>query len=229
MISIIAIAIVVLGLFVGYSYFSVHNIEKPSYTVVAKTKNIEIRQYQPMLIATTTVPGDRREAANRGFRIIANFIFGDNKQHSGQPSTKIDMTAPVMMHKNAKIKMTAPVMMRKNEKIAMTAPVLEQKKSADSWAISFVMPSKYNAETLPQPNDKNVKIETIPSARYVVIKFSGTMADNNLKQHRKVLENYVRDQNLNVTGEAVYAFYNPPWTLPWMRRNEIMLPISNAK
>ena len=55
------------------------------------------------------------------------------------------------------------------------------------------------------------------------------MADNNLKQHRKVLENYVRDQNLNVTGEAVYAFYNPPWTLPWMRRNEIMLPISNAK
>ena len=111
-----------------------------------------------------------------------------------------------------------------SQKIAMTAPV-QQQKAKDGWTISFVMPSEYSLTSLPKPSGDNLWVREIPSAKYVVIRFSGTSTQANLKKHEAVLLDYVSAHRLKVLGSIKYAFYNPPWTLPFLRRNELMLQL----
>lgn len=181
------------------------DVETPNYEVVESKGNIEIRQYEPMIIAEVQMDGEREDAIGSGFRLLADYIFGNNK-------VKQD------------IAMTAPVQQQENSKIAMTAPV-QQQHSGDDWQVSFVMPSKYSMETLPKPSNDRVVIKEIPSKSFVVITFSGTNSDENVKEHEKQLMDYTEDNNLVVMGYPKYAFYNPPWTLPIMRRNEVMIEI----
>ena len=104
----------------------------------------------------------------------------------------------------------------------MTAPV-QQQKAKDGWTVSFVMPEYLTS--LPQPSGDNLWVREIPSAKYVVIRFSGTSTQANLKKHEAVLLDYVSAHRLKVLGSIKYAFYNPPWTLPFLRRNELMLQL----
>lgn len=180
------------------------NIETPDYEVLVSEANIEIRQYQPMIIAEVSVAGERRDAISDGFRLLADYIFGNNTQAKG-----IEMTAPVQQE-GAKIEMTAPV---------------QQEPKGNFWQISFVMPSEYSIETLPKPNDERVSIREIPAKQFVVITFSGMNTDKNVKKYEKELMEFVKAKKLSVSGEPKYAFYNPPWTLPMMRRNEVMVEI----
>jgi len=108
--------------------------------------------------------------------------------------------------------------------IAMTAPVQKQ-LTDNTWQISFVMPSEYKMDTLPKPLNDRVTLKKIPAKQFVVITFSGTNSDKNVKEHEEKLMKYIKSNNLSVTGSSKYAFYNPPWTLPFMRRNEIMIEI----
>ena len=108
------------------------NVEKPDYKVIQSEQNIEIRQYEPMIIAEVEVDGKREDAIRDGFRLIADYIFGNNTVEQN-------------------ISMTAPVQQKENQKIAMTSPV-QQQLAGKSWQISFVMPSKYNMDSLPVPN-----------------------------------------------------------------------------
>lgn len=121
--------------------------------------------------------------------------------------------------------MTAPVMQQKNQKIAMTAPVI-QLGDENKWAVAFVMPAKYTLETLPKPNNDQVKLIEVPSERFAVIRFTGLASDKSLQDQTGELKAYIKSHNLNAISAPAYAFYNPPWTLPFMRRNEVMIEIS---
>lgn len=181
------------------------NVETPNYNVVTSERNIEIRRYDPMIIATVQVDGQREEAIGSGFRLLADYIFGNNV-------VKQD------------IAMTAPVQQQKSVKIAMTAPV-QQQQEGDAWQVSFVMPSEYSMDILPKPVNDRVTLKQVPAKQFVVITFSGTSCDKNVKKHEEKLMKYIQSNRLSVTGFPKYAFYNPPWTLPPMRRNEVMIAI----
>ena len=181
------------------------NVEQPDYKLITSKENIEIRDYTPMIIAEVEVPGERKEAIREGFKILADYIFGNNTS-----TNQMDMTAPVTHELS--------------EKMAMTAPVL-QEKQMEKWKVRFVMPKKYTFDTLPKPNSKNVILIQLPARRFAVIQFSGLADDENIKQHTTELEKYLLDQKRKVIGKPLLAFYNPPWTLPFFRRNEVMLEI----
>ncbi len=182
------------------------NLEKPGYKVIQTEQNIEIRQYEPMIIAEVEVDGKREDAIRDGFRLIADYIFGNNTVQRD-------------------IAMTAPVQQQESQKIAMTAPV-QQQSTGRSWQISFVMPSKYSMETLPEPKNDRVRLKEILTKKFVVIEFSGTNSNENVTKHENQLMNYTEANQIKIIGSPKYAFYNAPWTLPFMRRNEVMIEIN---
>ena len=184
------------------------DVETPSYRIITSQKDIEIRHYEPMIVANVKIFGDRENALRKGFQLLADYIFGNNT---------------VLQE----IAMTAPVQQRKYKKISMTAPVQQQAIDA-SWEVSFVMPSGYNMVTLPRPNNDSIVIEEIPSEKFAVITFSGTSSSENIEKYEKKLMSYIARNNIEVIGTAKYAFYNPPWTLPQMRRNEVMVKIVSS-
>lgn len=179
------------------------DVEQPDYKVISTDKNIEMRRYAPMIIAEVSVQGKRDEAISDGFRLLADYIFGNNTVKQ-------------------EIAMTAPVSQQANEKITMTAPV-QQQMLGDEWKVSFVLPSQYSLETLPQPNNAEVKLIEIPEKEYLVLRYSGRISNENVALHEKELLDYASANKIETLGTAKYAFYNPPWTLPFMRRNEVMI------
>jgi SOUL heme-binding protein len=186
----------------------VSNVEQPQYKVVERSGNVEIRDYPPMIVAEADVRGERRQAIGDGFRVIADYIFGNNT--SAQ-----------------KVPMTAPVTQEGNEKIAMTAPVTQQ-TDGDTWRVRFIMPSKYTMETLPKPNNPAVKLKEVAAKRFAVIRFSGIAGDDSLKRHTQELRDFLGAKKLAPLSPPTYAFYNPPWTLPFFRRNEVMIEIGRS-
>lgn len=168
------------------------NVEQAKYDIVKAYNDVEIRDYAPSIVAQTRVSGDRKEAANKGFRIIADFIFGNNIS---------------------------------SQDVAMTAPVI-QAGNGSEWTIQFVMPSEYTMETLPKPNNDAIELIELPVKRFVVIRFSGWATKANLEEHTLQLKEFVVENKLEPISDPIYAFYNPPWTLPFLRRNEVMIQIS---
>jgi len=185
---------------------AVSNVEQPKYTVIESHDMIEIRDYAPTIIAQAQMSGERKEAISEGFRVIADYIFGNNTS-------------------SQKVAMTAPVMQQQSEKIAMTAPVM-QEGDGNSWSVAFVMPAEYTMETLPKPNNDSVTLVKVPEKRFAAIRFTGWATDKSLQDRTDELKSYIKTHNLNAISAPAYAFYNPPWTLPFMRRNEVMIEIS---
>ena len=183
----------------------VSNVEKPKYQILSSQGKIEMREYEPMIIAAVQVQGERAKAIRQGFRRLADYIFGNNTVSTG-------------------IVMTAPVTQQHSQKIPMMAPVSEQ-ASDGKWTVSFVMPAKYSMDTLPKPNNSAVVLREIPKKRFVVIQFSGFNSTKNITLHEKKLTAYRLKNAIQGIAPPVYAFYNPPWTLPFLRRNEIMIEI----
>lgn len=184
------------------------NVEQAPYIVTDKQDNIEIRQYPALIVAEVSVSGDRKTAIKKGFRLIADYIFGNNIA-----AQKVAMTAPVTQQEN-------------NHKIAMTAPVI-QTGEGETWVVRFVMPQNYTIESLPKPVNDVVQLKGIPNSRYAVIRFSGMAGDETLKKHRLELESFIQKNHFKPISQAIYAFFNPPWTLPFLRRNEIMIQIED--
>lgn len=180
-------------------------VEQPEYQIINSNGPIEIRSYGPMIAAEAEVIGERKAAINEGFRLIAGYIFGNNA-----PRSKIDMTAPVQQ--------------QRQQTIAMTAPVTQQSEG-DTWKVRFIMPKRWTMETLPAPNDARVTLKPIPAKRFAVIRFSGLARDATIQEETKQLRQYAAERKLTTVGEPLLAFYNPPWTLPFLRRNEIMLEL----
>lgn len=180
--------------------------EEPAYGVDRKEGNFEIRSYPSVIAAEVEVSGLGESSANSAFKILAGYIFGKNVS-----KTKIAMTVPVTENLNA-------------EKIAMTVPVTTAVDN-ESMIMRFFMPSKYSLETLPEPLDKRILLHRLPPRKFAVIRFSGFSSNENCRQHEEQLKTWLKNQNLEAAGDALRAFYNPPWTLPFMRRNEIWIPL----
>lgn len=194
-------------------------VEQPDYRVTVADGAIEVRDYGAMVAAEAEVRGGRVDAIRDGFRRIAAYIFGAN-----QPGAKIAMTAPVEQQA------ASPA----GRKIAMTAPVIQQasgqanlgSESAAPWTVRFIMPREWTLDTLPVPTDPRVRLVPVPARRMVVIRFSGTADDALIAARTAELERYARERGLPVVGTPILAFYDPPWTLPFLRRNEIMLEVT---
>lgn len=181
------------------------DVEHARYTVVSSAGDIEIRSYAPQIVAETVVSGAREAAIQEGFRRLAAYIFGAN-----EPGGKIEMTAPVVQ--------------ARGEKIAMTAPVA-QERAGDAWKVRFTMPAKYTMETLPRPTDAQVRLVQLPGKRMAAIRFSGIAGESDLAGNEAKLMDFVKRQGLTPRAAPQYAFYDPPWTLPWNRRNEVLVEL----
>lgn len=181
--------------------------DEPAFTLEKKDGQFEIRRYAPLLAAEVTVTGERSAAINAGFRLLADYIFGNNTAHR-----KIDMTIPVTQ--------------QQSETIAMTAPVTQQ-SAGDAWKVRFMMPASFTAETLPVPNDARVTIIAVPETRVAAVRFSGWSSEANLAEHRALLEGWIQAQRLKPAGTPIAAFYNPPWSLPFLRRNEFLIELAD--
>jgi effector-binding domain-containing protein len=204
-------------LFLGFAALSVlmggaMANEEPRYEVIKKEENFEVRRYQPMIIAEVLVAGTLSEASNKGFRQIADFIFGNNEDPVKKQSEKIAMTAPVTMEADT------------SSKIAMTVPVTME-DSGGAWKMAFVMPSKFTMETLPKPKNPNITIKQIPAQQLAVVTFSGWVDEEKLAAQTTRLNEWMAKNGLKTSGSAQLSRYNPPWTLPFWRRNEVWMKL----
>jgi hypothetical protein len=179
--------------------------EEPSFTVVSKDGDFEIRDYAGMIVAETEVAGDRDSAVSAGFRILASYIFGGN---AGQ--NKIAMTAPVTQ---------IP------EMVAGEAVSDGKDGAGAKWRVRFSMPQSYSMATLPKPDDARIKLIQVPSRRIAALRFSGLWSDGNLKTHREELTAALSARKLKAKGAPAFAFYDPPWKPFFWRRNEILQEI----
>lgn len=196
---------------IAVGYVSVAGVEKPAYEVVEQKGTYEIREYPAQIVAEVTVRAEYKDALNGGFRKLADFIFGNNVKDAGPE--KIAMTAPVLERE------------AKSEKIAMTAPVLERDAKDSAHVISFIMPSSYTMATLPKPKNPDVKLVELPKRRCGVVRFSGLVSDDKAREMKKKLVELVTLGGFDAAGEPILAQYNPPWTPPFMRRNEVWIEV----
>ncbi len=185
--------------------------EEPKYATVARLGNVEIRRYAPRLAAETTVPGDAYNARGEGFRRLAGYIFGGNAGRR-----RIDMTAPVAQSSapGARIAMTAPV---------SQAPVA-QASGEGGWVVRFFLPAALTDP--PTPNDARVRVVPVPEETMAVLRFSGTAGADTVAERTKTLVSALSRSPWRPAGEPVAWFYDPPWTLPPLRRNEVAVPVS---
>lgn len=188
--------------------------ETPRYEVVAQVGEAEIRSYAPRLAAETVVQGEEQAARSAGFRRLAAYIFGKNRAKDS-----ISMTAPVAQ--SAASASGAGT-------IAMTAPVAAERAGPDAWTVRFFMPSDYTSETLPKPDDPEVRIVTVPGETMAVYRFSGSRTASAMARGREVLLGQLRASAWQAAGEPVDWFYDPPWTLAPFRRNEVAVPVKPA-
>jgi len=182
-------------------------IEEASYEVIIKYNSFEIRDYAPYIVAETVVDGNLEDAGSVAFKILFGYISGDNRSRQ-----KVEMTAPVSQQVN-------------REKIKMTAPVGQQ-PIGDKWVVSFMMPAAYTMETLPDPENPKVSLRQVPGRRMAVVRYTGFWSERGYLDNKMKLEAWIRENELKVVGDPIWARYNPPFT-PWfLRRNEILIPVA---
>ena len=183
--------------------------DEAPYTVLKTDDIFELREYPPQILAEIIVDGDLEGAGNKAFRPLFRYISGDNKSRG-----KIAMTAPVSQE-------------QKGEKISMTAPVSQQSVQG-KWAVSFMMPASYTMETLPIPDDPNITLRQVPARRVAAVRYSGFWSEEKYLLNKEKLAKWLKDNRFTVSGEPVWARYNAPFT-PWfMRRNEILIPVTGS-
>ena len=202
-----SMAVLASMLFTGCTVFGIRTVEQANYTVMVNDGYIQIRQYDDFIVAETTVEAQYKEASSTGFRRLADYIFGKNKQNE-----RISMTVPVLQEQDS------------GEKIPMTAPVLQEQGGA-GWKMSFVMPAKYTMDTLPQPLDPKVILKEVKGRRVAAIRYKGLLSENNISKKKKELEEWLEEKKYKMISKHRSAGYDPPWTIPFLRRNEVQVDI----
>lgn len=198
--------------------------ETLAYEVESEDGNFEIRRYRDHIMAHVDVEASFDDAMGIGFRILANYIFGGNHKRSN-----IEMSVPVEEEKRTseKIPMTAPVTeesLQKSEKIKMTTPVIEE-TAGNIHRISFVMPSKYKLETLPEPEDDRIKFEEVEEERVATLRFKGRVKEKLAIEKIDEMKNWLKRNNLKPKSNFIVAQYNNPAVPGFLRRNEILVTI----
>lgn len=174
-------------------------IEEPPFRVLQSDPPFEHRLYTGFVVAETEVVGDFDAASRSGFRRVAGYIFGDNQAQSGG-----------------------------NRKIEMTAPVTVEPKD-QGWRLHFVMPSAESLSSLPKPNNPDIKLRQVPEHAVAVVRFSGFTTQSAIQEQTTKLRNWMSSKQLEASGQPQVARYNDPFTLPWRRRNEILIPVAASR
>ena len=182
-------------------------VEQPKFEIQETKGDFQVRRYAPTVVAETIVDGAFGPAGNEAFRRLAGYIFGAN-----DGGRKIAMTAPVAQVKTS------------GTKIAMSAPVSQERKGG-GWVVSFTMPSSFTLATLPRPNDARVTLREVGERRVAAIRFSGAWSPEKFEEKAVELDAEMKGRGLAAAGAPVYARYDPPWTLWFMRRNEVLVPL----
>jgi hypothetical protein len=170
--------------------------ELPSYEVTVKQGEFERREYAPQVVAEVFVQGDREEAVSRGFRILADYIFGGNVD-----AAKVAMTTPVSQQ----------AMDDDDEGV---------------WVVRFGMPRGYTLDNLPKPQSAAIRLAETPAEEQLVVQFSGRWSTDMLSEKETELRAFAAAQGLEATGAPRFYFYDGPFTLPWTRRNEVALVLN---
>jgi hypothetical protein len=184
-------------LFTLLTFGDVMAIEEPAYQVLASDAPFEHRRYAGFVVAETLLNGDFDSASQTGFRRIAAYIFGENTADAGK-SRKISMTAPVTVS-----------------------------PAETGWKLHFVMPSQEKLDTLPRPNNAQINLRKIDEHEVVAIRFSGWTTAKSIRENTEKLQQWASSRQLTLTGAPQVARYNDPFTLPWRRRNEILIEVSS--
>ncbi|KAM6547593.1 hypothetical protein CsatB_019269 [Cannabis sativa] len=199
---------------------TVPDIETLNFRVLSRTDQYEIREVEPYFVAETTMPGKTGfdlNGASQSFNVLAEYLFGKNTKRE-----QMEMTTPVITSK------AQP----NGEKMEMTTPVITKRGGdEDKWQMSFVLPSKYGAD-VPLPNNPSVKIKEVPRKIVAVVAFSGFVTDEEVKRREsKLREALKNDRQFQVKEDASVEVsqYNPPFTLPFQRRNEIAIELENRE
>lgn len=196
-------------LFINNFFNTAMATEEPEFKIILEEGNFQVREYDPKIIAQVEVEGDFDEASSRGFKLLADYIFGNNLLDGA--SKKISMTSPVEMSPLA-------------ENLLMTSSVMDDQVN-NKWSINFVMPQEFSLDTLPKPNNFQVNIIEVPKEKYAVIVFSGLVRESSYTEKAELLFDYLKKNSFKQQGAIKIARYNPPWTLPFFRRNELMVRI----
>jgi len=207
-----AVKVVIMATLLGSLFLSACSVfgirggtEEPAHSVTERLGDVEIRRYAPRIAVETTVPGDAAAARGEGFRRLAGYIFGGN-----QGRTRIEMTAPVA---------------QSGQRIAMTAPVTQSLAEA-GWIIQFFLPTGLTDP--PKPNDSRLRIVPVPEETVAVLRFSGLATDAAVATQRAALFTTLAGTHWRAAGEPVTWYYDPPWTLPPLRRNEVAMPVDHT-
>ncbi len=196
-------------IFLGCSVFGVRSAPTPDYQVLVEDKDKQIREYDEYIVAKTTVSeSNYDDAQNKAFRRLADYIFGKNKTN-----TEMKMTTPVTQKNNS------------SETLEMTAPVL-QSEGENSRTMSFIMPKEYTMESLPAPKDSRIEFEKVPKRTMAAIRYTWSEnKERNQKKAQELLDWLKKQPKYKQVASPVYAGYDPPWTLPFLRRNEMLIEV----
>jgi hypothetical protein len=192
----------------GCSVFGIRTEEQPRHEILAHDGRFEIRQYAPYLTASITTAGTFKGTQRESFMTLAGYIFGKNRS-----SAKMEMTAPVAQS-------------TKSESIAMAAPVMMQESGAQAWVMTFVIPSKYTLETVPKPLDPRIELRETPGELLAVARYTWSFTEQRGRRRERELRDWLDAQGkYEAVGPARFSGYDPPWTLPFLKRNEVMIPV----
>ncbi len=194
----------------GCSVFGDSGVENAPYKLLQSDQvhKIEVRNYESMVLVSADISAD---GVNSAFRDLFRYISGEN-----EGSTQIVMTAPVLMNESEAI--------TQGTEIAMTAPVFMKGRS-EQQVMSFVMPTDFTIESTPKPTNPDVWITAIKDYKVVVIKFSGLLSDSNIEAQTQILNRWIAENGYTAISEPIKAAYNGPFTIPWFRRNELLIEV----
>ncbi len=194
--------------------------EEPSYRVVESLPGgVEIRHYAPRVAAEITLPlGGAEPASDTAFRALFGYIAGANRKAAGAEGDG-----------GEKIAMTTPVEVRGGERVAMTTPVQAESRRADSGAggmrMQFFLPARYGVDTAPRPTDPRVRIVAVPAQSIAALRFSGRVGAAMPAERVTALLEALKALSLRPAGEPVLLTYDAPFTIPFLRRNEIAVVV----
>ncbi|MDH3218058.1 MAG: heme-binding protein [Gammaproteobacteria bacterium] len=206
----IPLSLTLMSLLSGCSVFGVRSVEEAGYQVLQQEGAFELRRYEPMVIAETIVDTGFDKAGGIAFRRLFGYISGDN-----EATAAIAMTAPVMALHQGESTAT---------RIEMTAPVTSQQTSA-GWRFAFVLPSAFTLENAPLPTDVQVRLAALPARRVAVLRYSGLLRETSFGDNLARLRDWLGEKELAERSPPRVAGYDPPWTLPFLRRNEVMIDV----
>lgn len=185
------------------------SIEQPAYETLKQDGDIELRRYNGYILAQVDENGDMDVALNHGFRALFDYITGHNKVRQ-----KIPMTAPVTEE-----------MAAGSENIPMTLPVTAEMAGERVYRVAFIMPGRYTLDTLPQPDNKDIRFREVQDHNVAVIRFSGHSHERKVNEMSNRLKEWLDTHGVAPKSNFRLARYDPPWIPGFMRHNEVMVDV----